>query len=546
MPRSVAFSGKKKKAQLRDRREKKGDGSSFGKGPMKGPPSHFRKSSQEELLPEPYETLPDKKSGLNRHERFKLLFQQESREEVQEARLHSQNEVVFFDNSKLDIGRQFSDQPVIEFPRRPDWNGESDPKRIDEIENREFEAYLEKIHSEHDKRQLSFFEHNIETWRQIWRLIEFADIVAIVADVRHPILHFPPSLYFYIQELKKKCILILSKVDLVKPELYIAWKKYFTSKYPDLQVIGFTCFDRFGYQENRNIQQKRNRTVKFGNQFGSIFGPVDLGDAVSTLYPNHDLEEWLERLKEQNKVSAESVTADPIGEVDDNAIKIGFIGHTNVGKSSIMNTLVGEKHFSMSIRPGHTKILQTWNVAKNVQLVDSPGIIFPSYYPKELQVLSGLFPIDQARKPFTAVGYLAERVDLVRMFQLRHVSDEDEFTPWDICESFAKKKNFMVARKKYPDASRGANMLLRMAVTGQIVMAFVPPGFKPEMWENEPEVKKMKSNYEKEFHSRRVAENFREEIHSSSMKESSDNDDDDNDDDDDFGTTQNRFAFLDE
>ena len=83
MPRSVAFSGKKKKAQLRDRREKKGDGSSFGKGPMKGP--HFRKSSQEELLPEPYETknLPDKKSGLNRHERFKLLFQQESREEVQ-------------------------------------------------------------------------------------------------------------------------------------------------------------------------------------------------------------------------------------------------------------------------------------------------------------------------------------------------------------------------------------------------------------------------------------------------------------------------------
>ena len=67
------------------------------------------------------------------------------------------------------------------------------------------------------------------------------------------------------------------------------------------------------------------RTVKFGNQFGSIFGPVDLGEAVSTLYPNHDLDEWLDRLKEQNKISAESITADPIGEVDDNAIKIGFI-----------------------------------------------------------------------------------------------------------------------------------------------------------------------------------------------------------------------------
>ena len=99
MPRSVAFSGKKKKAQLRDRREKKGDGSSFGKGPMKGPPSHFRKSSQEELLPEPYETLPDKKSGLNRHERFKLLFQQESREEVQ---VMGSQSLVHFDPSEMD------------------------------------------------------------------------------------------------------------------------------------------------------------------------------------------------------------------------------------------------------------------------------------------------------------------------------------------------------------------------------------------------------------------------------------------------------------
>ena len=99
MPRSVAFSGKKKKAQLRDRREKKGDGSSFGKGPMKGPPSHFRKSSQEELLPEPYETLPDKKSGLNRHERFKLLFQQESREEVQ---VMGSQSLVHFDPFEMD------------------------------------------------------------------------------------------------------------------------------------------------------------------------------------------------------------------------------------------------------------------------------------------------------------------------------------------------------------------------------------------------------------------------------------------------------------
>ena len=57
--------------------------------------------------------------------------------------------------------------------------------------------------------------------------------------------------------------------------------------------------------------------------------------------------------------------------------------------------------------------------------------------------------------PLKAVGYLAERVNLVRAFQLKHLSDDDDFTPWDICEAFAQKKGFMVARKKYPDASRG-------------------------------------------------------------------------------------------
>ena len=82
---------------------------------------------------------------------------------------------------------------------------------------------------------------------------------------------------------------------------------------------------------------KCSRTVKFGNQFGSIFGPVDLGEAVSSLYPNHNLDEWLNRLKEQNKISAESVTADPIGDVDDNAIKIGFIVKVDPISNYFMN-----------------------------------------------------------------------------------------------------------------------------------------------------------------------------------------------------------------
>ena len=83
------------------------------------------------------------------------------------------------------------------------------------------------------------------------------------------------------------------------------------------------------------------------------------------------------------------------------------------------------------------------------------------------------------------IGYLGSRLNLVSMFQLKHVSDEREFTAWDLCESFAQKKNFMVNRKRYPDAYRGANFLLRMAVSGQVVLAFEPPGFIASEFKND-------------------------------------------------------------
>ena len=62
-------------------------------------------------------------------------------------------------------------------------------------------------------------------------------------------------------ELNKKCVLVLSKIDLIRPEVYVAWKDYFATQYPDLALVGFTCFDRFAYRENKNIQQKRSRFV---------------------------------------------------------------------------------------------------------------------------------------------------------------------------------------------------------------------------------------------------------------------------------------------
>ena len=47
-----------------------------------------------------------------------------------------------------------------------------------------FKGYLEKIFANFDAEHLSYFEMNLETWRQLWRTVEISDIILMIVDVR--------------------------------------------------------------------------------------------------------------------------------------------------------------------------------------------------------------------------------------------------------------------------------------------------------------------------------------------------------------------------
>ena len=42
------------------------------------------------------------------------------------------------------------------------------------------------------------------------------------------------------------------------------------------------------------------------------------------------------------------------------------------------------------------------------------------------QVLSGLYPIAQVREPYTAVGYLAQRVPIIQLLRLTHPNSDTQ------------------------------------------------------------------------------------------------------------------------
>jgi ribosome biogenesis GTPase A len=59
-------------------------------------------------------------------------------------------------------------------------------------------------------------------------------------------------------------------------------------------------------------------------------------------------------------------------------LRMGVVGIPNVGKSTLINTLVGRKIARVGDAPAITKGLQKINLSPEIQLIDSPGIMMPS------------------------------------------------------------------------------------------------------------------------------------------------------------------------
>jgi nuclear GTP-binding protein len=57
-------------------------------------------------------------------------------------------------------------------------------------------------------------------------------------------------------------------------------------------------------------------------------------------------------------------------------ISVGIVGFPNVGKSSLVNSLLRTRAVGVSPTPGHTKQSQEVILDKNIRLIDSPGIVF--------------------------------------------------------------------------------------------------------------------------------------------------------------------------
>jgi large subunit GTPase 1 len=125
------------------------------------------------------------------------------------------------------------------------------------------------------------------------------------------------------------------------------------------------------------------------------------------------------------------VDEDPSMNPNAGKLMIGLVGYPNVGKSSTINALIGEKRVSVSSTPGKTKHFQTIHLTPSIVLCDCPGLVFPTFSTtKADQVCNGVLPIDQLRE-FTAPSELVtkrvpkEVIEAIYGIRIRMRSEEE-------------------------------------------------------------------------------------------------------------------------
>uniref|UniRef100_A0A8C8ALS6 Large subunit GTPase 1 homolog n=1 Tax=Otus sunia TaxID=257818 RepID=A0A8C8ALS6_9STRI len=161
--------------------------------------------------------------------------------------------------------------------------------------------------------------------------------------------------------------------------------------------------------------------------------------------------------------------------VKDGEVNVGLVGYPNVGKSSTINTILGNKKVSVSATPGHTKHFQFCLVR----------LAFVFLICDKIQ-MSFLMCLKITRW-FPSLAYVCQHIPRnilevtygINIIRPREDEDPDRKpTAEELLTAYGYMRGFMTAHGQ-PDQPRSARYVLKDYVSGKLLYCHPPPGIDP-------------------------------------------------------------------
>jgi len=260
---------------------------------------------------------------------------------------------------------------------------------------------------EKSMKQFQWFPgHMTKALKEIQDKIKVIDVVLELVDSRAPLASENPELQKIIAN--KPRIRILTKKDLANSKITDEWKSYFESK-----GIPTLCLDL--NSSNLNI----------------------INDLAKQLLQDKFINEQKKGLKPR-------------------AIRYLIAGIPNVGKSTLINRLCKKKATIAENRPGVTKSQQWIKINKEMELLDTPGVLWPNFEDKRIGVKLALIgtikntilPTDILFSEL--IKFLSENFPglLSRHYEIEEISVIDEQSIQKIINSIGIKRGYLLGEGK--------------------------------------------------------------------------------------------------
>lgn len=275
--------------------------------------------------------------------------------------------------------------------------------------------------------------HMTKTKRKIQASLKLVDIVAEIIDARIPVSSHNPDLDKLIQS--KPRIVLMNKCDMADRAQTDRWVEYYRKK--NIVAIPVDC-----------------KTGKGLNRFIPTVRDV-LSDKI---------EKW-EAKGMRNR-----------------SIHIMVVGIPNVGKSSFINKMAKKDSARVEDRPGVTRGNQWFSIGQGMELLDTPGVLWPKFDDPEVGeklAFTGAVK-DQVMDTELLAFRLLEVMcrfptqQFIERFKLQNV-DLESIEAYDLLELIARKRGMLMSGGRV-DTERASVMILdeyRSAKLGKITLECV-------------------------------------------------------------------------